>query len=157
MPDNITKLTGDALINDIVDNPEKYGFTWGNFQVREGDMGPWDVPLPRHDNLELLRTSFGDHLFMAKTSRHVTNQRIARDIMSRRPLTNARVIKVAIVQNMLGIRSRAVAAVKTYLAGGQEFATRELAETFLREALTAKGYPADLIEDVIKTAIAEKA
>ena len=146
-------------VADIVVNPEKYGFSWYTDKVQKGDLGPWDVPLVKHNDVDLLRATFGDSFFLASadgTSRHVTNQRIARDAKSERPLTTAETIKTAIVQNMLGMKSKRTVVKETwYVFGGQKFAALAEAQDFARKVLTEKGLPEEMIEDLVATAVQE--
>jgi len=143
-------------VSEIVSNPKDYGFDWYTDKVQKGDLGPWYVPLVRHLDVDLLRLTFGDRLFLDSadsTSRHVTNQRIGRDMKADKPLTTELAIKTAIVENMLGMKTkrRTVIEITKYVWGGKEFSTREEAMEQAKADLTAKGYPAELIEDVVSS------
>jgi hypothetical protein len=141
----------------IVAHPTEFGFHWIEGKVQKGDLGPWSVPLVKHDDVDLLRATFGDEFFLNSadgTSRHVTNQRIARDMKAERPRCTADEIKTAIVQNQLGMKSRrtrTVVEVTKYSFGGKTFDKVEDAQAYAREVLTAKGYDEAIIEDIVAT------
>lgn len=145
--------TKGPSVAEIVANPEKFGFVWTTDKVAKGDVS-WNVPLVKHMDVDLLRATFGDTFFLASadgTSRHVTNQRIARDMKYEKATATDLQIKTAIVENMLGMKSkrRTVVEVKKYIWGGNEYDTRDAAVEQARADLAAKGYPAELIEDVV--------
>lgn len=141
-------------VSDIVANPKNYGFEWYNDNVRKGDLGPWSVPLVKHIDVDLLRATFGDNFFIEQsngTSRHVTNQRIGRDLKAEKPLTSELTIKTAIVENMLGMKSkrRTVTEVEVFRYNGVKYANIEEMRTAARADLVEAGYPADMIEHFV--------
>jgi len=96
-------------VADVVSHPEKYGFVWlENQKVEKDGMVLSPVPLVKHNDVDLLRKTFGDSFFtesMDGTSRHVTNQRIVRDAKWSERSIKVDALKVLIVQNMLGQKS----------------------------------------------------
>lgn len=141
-------------VAEIVANPKAYGFEWFTDTVRKGDLGPWTVPLVRHTDVDLLRNTFGDRFFLDNadgTSRHVTNQRIGRDLKAEKPLTTELTIKTAIVENMLGMKSKRRTVVETeiFRYNGVKYDTIELMREAARDDLIAQGYPADMIEHFV--------
>lgn len=93
------------LVAQIVSNPTAYGFDWISGKVAKNEMDLGYVPLVAHKDLNLLRQHFGDQMVLGAmdgTSRHVTNQRIARDMKFDNRKTSDLEIKTAIVENMLG-------------------------------------------------------
>ncbi len=95
-------------VAEIVSHPEKYGFSWYMDTVqKDGTVLP-PVPLVKHLDVDLLRATFGDAVILAScdgTSRHVTNQRIARDMRWTNRAVSNDAIKTAIVENMLGMKA----------------------------------------------------
>lgn len=100
----------DDVVNDIVSNPERFGFSWYEDHVAKDGTDLGLVPLVRHLDVEKLRATFGDKFFLDSadgTSRHVTNQRIGRDMRwADRKAATPEAIKRAIVENMLGQKAR---------------------------------------------------
>lgn len=103
MPED-TNATPD--VSHIIAHPELYGFVWlENQEVQKDGMVLKPVPLVKHNDLDLLRKTFGDGLVLAAmdgTSRHVTNQRIVRDAKWADRNVKTDVLKRLIVENMLG-------------------------------------------------------
>lgn len=128
MPDE----TKAPTVAEIVANPQAYGFEWITDNVSKGDAS-WTVPLVRHLSEPLLVATFGERFFLDSangTSRHVTNQRIARDMKDANATCKALEIQTAIVENMLGQKARRKTVViqdHHYAADGNEYPTRELA------------------------------
>lgn len=109
MPDNTPKLDGDALVNDIVDNPTKYGFAWFVDSVEKSGMKLAGVPLVKHENVDLIRETFGDASCLASmdgTSRHVKNQAIVREARYADHHISYRALQILIVRNWLGQTTR---------------------------------------------------
>jgi hypothetical protein len=141
-------------VAEIVANSVLYGFVWYIGKVEKGDNGPWDVPLVKHVDVDLLRATFGDRFFLESadgTSRHVTNQRIARDMKAEKPLTKDDAIKTAIVENMLGMKSKRRTVIETtvYSFGGVKYPTLEAMQDAARDAYTIDGYPEDMVEKLV--------
>jgi hypothetical protein len=146
--------TAKPTVADIVANPEAYGFAWYVGKVEKGDFGPWNVPLVRHLDVDLLRDTFGDRFWLDNadgTSRHVTNQRIARDMKADKPLTTDLAIKTAIVENMLGMKSKRRTVIETtvFSFGGVKYPTLAEMQEAAREAYIHDGYPADMVEKLV--------
>lgn len=140
-------------VAEIVANPKDYGFEWYTDNVQKGDR-KWSVPLVRHLDIDLLRLTFGDQLFiqsMDGTSRHVTNQRIARDMKDDKPLVKDEAIKTAIVENMLGMKSKRRTVIETtvYAFGGVKYPTLEEMQEAARKAYTEDGYPENIVESLV--------
>lgn len=149
---NAKKITAEDVA-EIVANPKDYGFEWFTDNVAKGDNS-WTVPLVRHLDVDLLRATFGDRFFLDSadgTSRHVTNQRIARDIMADNATAKPIQIQTAIVENMLGQKSkrRTVVETPTFPYGGVVYKTVEEMKAAATADLTEKGYPADLVKALV--------
>lgn len=137
-------------VADIVANPTTYGFEWYSDKVSKGDA-TWTVPLVRHTDLDKIEATFGKQSVldsMDGTSRHVTNQRIARDIKAENATAKDGEIKTAIIENWLGMKSKRRTVVETivYEFGGVKFATREERDETAKRELTAQGFPPEMVE-----------
>jgi len=137
-------------VDDIIAHPEKYGFVWlENQKVEKDGMVLQPVPLVKHNDLDLLRKTFGDGLVlqaMDGTSRHVTNQRIVRDAKWAERSIKVDALKRLIVENMLGqkaARKRVVVTVEKFslmMPNGefQTFDSKEQAIEAYKQALVEK-------------------
>lgn len=146
--------TEKPTVADIVANPAVYGFIWITGKVEKGDGGPWDVPLVKHVDVNLLRATFGDRFWLESadgTSRHVTNQRIARDMKSDKPLTKDDAIKVAIVENMLGMKTKRRTVIETtvYAFGGVKYANLAEMQEAARLQYIEDGYSDAQVERLV--------
>ena len=98
-------------VEEIVANPAAYGFEWFTATVEKDGRKFEAAQLVRHIDVNLLRQTFGDAFFLEQangTSRHVTNQRINRDLWwnalgesPSRKVTRDE-LRIAVVESMLG-------------------------------------------------------
>lgn len=139
----------------ILANTKAHGFEFYTDKVSKGDAS-WNVPLVRHLDVDLLRATFGDRFFLDSadgTSRHVTNQRIARDMKNDNATVKEDAIKIAIVENMLGMKTRKRTVVETkvptYTFGGVEYTDRAEFEKDARKGLLEQGFPENMVEALI--------
>lgn len=144
-----TSQTVDAILA----NPEAHGFRFVDGKVSEKDA-TWRVPLVEHLDVDKLIATFGKASIIASldgTSRHVTNQRIARDLMSEDATTKPDEIKRAIVENWLGMKSRRRTVVTeiVYEFGGVKYANRTERDEAARRAYTEDGYPENIVEKLV--------
>jgi hypothetical protein len=148
MPTNETPTVAAILANTLA-----HGFEWFTDRVSKGDA-TWTVPLVRHLDVDKLRATFGDQLFLANmdgTSRHVTNQRIARDMKADNATAKDIAIQTAIVENMLGMKSkrRTVVQEPVYEYAGVKYPNASDRDEAARRDLTEQGYPETMIEHFI--------
>jgi hypothetical protein len=122
-------------VDSILANPSAHGFSWYEDKVAKDNTDLGLVPLVRHENVDLLRATFGDKFFLDSadgTSRHVTNQRIGRDMRwSDRKGATVDAIKRAIVENMLGMKAK---------RGGRVTIVKEIVEKPVFIGLDGKSY-----------------
>jgi hypothetical protein len=145
MPTNETPTVAAILANTLA-----HGFEWFSDRVSKGDA-TWTVPLVRHLDVDKLRATFGDQLFLANmdgTSRHVTNQRIARDMKADNATAKDIAIQTAIVENMLGMKSKRRTVVETKVPtfewDGVDYTDRAERDEVALRALIADGYDEDM-------------
>jgi hypothetical protein len=134
----------------ILADTKAHGFEFFTDRVSKGDA-TWTVPLVRHLDVDLLRATFGDQLFLANmdgTSRHVTNQRIARDMKADNATAKDIAIQTAIVENMLGMKSKRRTVIETKVPtfewDGVDYPNREERDEVALRALIADGYDEDM-------------
>jgi hypothetical protein len=75
-------------IEDMIDHPEKYGFSWVFGSVSKGGQGDKGTvvcakaPFMKHENVDLIHKTFGPRYFLDSadtTSPRVRDQRVVRD------------------------------------------------------------------------------
>lgn len=148
MPTNETPTVA-AILADT----KSHGFEFYTDRVSKGDAS-WNVPLVRHLDVDLLRATFGDAFFLTNmdgTSRHVTNQRIARDMKADNATVKDLAIMTAIVENMLGMKTkkRTVVSVPDFSYGGVSYTNAAERDEAARRDLIAQGFPENMIDAFI--------
>lgn len=140
-------------VEEILANPTAHGFEFYTDKVAKGDVS-WTVPLVRHLDLDKIEATFGKQSVldsMDGTSRHVTNQRIARDTKSENATAKEVDIKRAIIENWLGMKSKRRSVIETpvYKYGGVKYETLEAMQDAARVDLVNQGYPEEMIEHFV--------
>ena len=118
-------------LQDMISNPEAYGFAWGEGPLHKNGMELCKhAPYIEHKDLERMREVFGDDYFLASAngqSARVRDQQLRNDIWDDKSLASKPdEMKRIVLERAFGTRSRkarvTVVEVKTYLADdGTEF------------------------------------
>ena len=138
--------TVDAILADT----KAHGFEFYTDKVQQKDSA-WNVPLVRHLDLDKIVATFGPRAIldsMDGTSRHVTNQRIARDIKADNATAKDVEIQRAIVENWLGMKSRKRTVIETpvYEWNGVKYPSAELRNADAKRDLVSQGFGEDMAD-----------
>jgi len=153
-------MSGINITDMIQDESQDAGFTWEQGEVQyEPTKGTkvslGDAPHTKVTDVPKFEATFPGVILnsLNGTSIKVACQAVTRRMKLKNRQVSESEMRAAVINSLRGIKNRAtVVTQRVYVWGGKEFATQELAEAGMREALEAKGLDADTIEEIVSSA-----